>query len=183
MTKKYTLSLYGNYYTCIFSHSTYVILDEVDMTKDQKKDLLVIGGFGMIFHIMGFIFFLFFSMDSLLECDPKADTYSLNHTYILQENVIQQWNLSEIRRAYVETQYPQGTPNETSGKSPTYRDVIILQDQHVPFTPHFSTDKEWPNQFVKDIEDLVSSTSIETHNNPKFIRHQYNIMPLWGGSI
>lgn len=64
-----------------------------------------------------------------------------------------------MKRAYVETQYPTGIPEEQRGKSTYYRAVVALQYKKVPFNSNYSTNREKIQEFVDDLEGFIAGNT------------------------
>ena len=154
------------------------------MNKDNRKDIFFIGGFASIFHFLGCLMVLIFSIRTTLECDRTQDICSLSSEYVLRSPEQQTWRLSEMKRAYVETQYPTGTPEEQRGTSIFYRAVITLQYKKVPFHSSYSTNREKIQEFVDDLESFIAGDISNVKNTEIFIYSEYTlgfVLILGGG--
>lgn len=154
------------------------------MTKDKRKDILFIGGFASIFHFMGFLMVLIFSIRTTLECDRTQDICSLSSEYVLRDPDQQTWRFSEMKRAYVETQYPIGTPEEQRGKSTYYRAVMALQYKKIPFYSRYSTNRERIQEFVDDLEVFIAGNTSNRKNTETFVYSEYTlgyVLAIGGG--
>tara|TARA_B100000925_G_scaffold156135_1_gene117221 strand:- start:39 stop:584 length:546 start_codon:yes stop_codon:yes gene_type:complete len=145
------------------------------MPKDKIKDIFFIGGFASIFHFLGCLMVLIFSIRTTLECDRTQDICSLSSEYVLRSPDKQTWRLSEMKRAYVETQYPTGTPEEQRGKSTFYRAVITLQYKKVPFHSSYSTNREKIQELVDDLESFITGNTSNEKNTETFIYSEYTL--------
>ena len=141
------------------------------MVPKKWKDVFIVGGFASIFHLIGCMFFMVFSSGSELKCDRWTDSCVLTHEYLLSEDVHYQWALSEIDYAYVDTEYPRGTSEETKGKSPSHRAVIWFKNQErIPFTPERSNDKEGAQNVVNAIQEFIKTDSLTSGDNGRLIQ-------------
>lgn len=149
--------------------------EELCMDKDKRRDILFIGGFASIFHFMGFLMVLIFSIRTTLECNRTQDICSLSSEYVLRDPDQQTWRFSEMKRAYVETNYPTGTPKEQRGKSTSYRAVMALQYKKVPFNSNYSTNREKIQDFVDDLEGFIAGNPSDEKNTETFIYSEYKL--------
>jgi len=145
------------------------------MPKDKIKDIFFIGGFASIFHFLGCLMVLIFSIRTTLECDRTQDICSLSSEYVLRDPDQQTWRFSEMKHAYVETQYPTGTPEEQRGKSTYYRSVMALQYKKVPFHSSYSTNREKIQEFVDDLESFIAGNTSDKKNTETFVYSEYKL--------
>ena len=143
--------------------------EELCMDKDKRRDILFIGGFASIFHFLGFLTVLIFSIRTTLECNRTQDICSLSSEYVLRDPDQQTWAFSEMKRAYIETQYPTGTPEEQWGKSTYYRATMALQYKKVPFQSKYSTNREK----IQNLWMIWRALSLEIHRMKKIRKHLY----------
>ena len=80
-----------------------------------------------------------------------------------------------MKRAYVETQYPTGTPEEQRGKSTYYRAVMALQYKKVPFRSNYATNLKKTQEFVDNLEAFIAGNTSNVKNTETFIYSEYTL--------
>ena len=154
------------------------------MLTDKRKDIFFIGGFASIFHFLGCLMVFIFSIRTTLECDRTQDICSLSSEYLLRSPNQRTWRFSEMKRVYVETQYPTGTPKEQQGKSTYYRAVMALQYNKIPFHSSYSTNREKIQNFVNDLDGFIAGKPSNAKNTKVFTYSEYTlgfVLALGGG--
>ena len=145
------------------------------MPKDKIKDIFFIGGFASIFHFLGCLMVLIFSIRTTLECDRSQDVCSLSSEYVLRSSDQQKWLLSDMKRAYVEMQHPIEKRDEKEFKTPTYRAVIVLSNRSVPFHSSYSTNREKIQKLVDDLESFITGNTSNVKDTETFIYSEYTL--------
>ena len=118
---------------------------------------------------------LIFSIRTTLECNRTQDICLLSSEYILRDPDQQTWRFSEMKRTYVETQYPTGTPEEQRWKSTSYRTIVPLQGKKVPCDSHYSTNREKIPEFVDDLEVFITGNTSNEQKTEIFVYSEYTL--------